>query len=654
MVEERVITSLSAASDETLLRVFVEMKREEAFAELVRRHSRIVLSVCRSVLGGTADAEDAAQAVFLTLAQKASSRPVHRSLVGWLHRVAWYVAVRAAAARVARRRHEQAAARLKEGREDTLPTDDENPDLLTAIHAGLNQLPEKYRVALLLHHVEGRSQEETAALLGCSVSAASMRLNRGRQMLREKMIRRGAAVTTAGLATVMMASIASGSANASTAFVAMAAKTAGAAAAGNFATALPISGQTLALWKGAEQMLFWAKVKTVAVVVAVSLFTSGVGTVLVTQAATSTPFAFTGTITDVGSGSITVQPVHGGKPVTVNYNSSTVVKVNGKAATADDLKVGMHAGISGQHLSLGNPATEIRAYTPSTSTRPTSATPPSSTSTKPTLFGTITAVSDSTVTIQITGGNQFTVTINDATVVIVSGKTVTAADLKVGMHAGIFGQHLSEGQPATKIYAYMPSTPTPPTSSKPATSSTPPAPSTLPTLAGQITALGSGTVTIQPATGQPITVSFNDATVIMVSGKPATAADLKVGMRAYVIGQNLSAGQPATKIYAYMPGTTTTTTSSKPASSATTPASSTEPTLIGTITEVANWSIAIQPATGNPITVTFNDATVVMVNGTVATAGDLKVGLRAAVYGQHLSLGQAATKIYAYQLTPKK
>ena len=93
----------------------------------------MVLAVCRSVLGPSSDADDASQAVLLTLAQKASSTHVRRHLVGWLPRVAWYIAARAAQARAIRRRHEQEAAKMR----PEMATDAAPAIPLEALHAGL-------------------------------------------------------------------------------------------------------------------------------------------------------------------------------------------------------------------------------------------------------------------------------------------------------------------------------------------------------------------------------------------------------------------------------------------------------------------------------------------------------------------------------------
>ena len=65
---------------------------EWAFAELVRRHGPMVLGACRQLLRNAHDSEDAFQATFLVLAQKAGSIRRPERLAYWLYGVATRVA----------------------------------------------------------------------------------------------------------------------------------------------------------------------------------------------------------------------------------------------------------------------------------------------------------------------------------------------------------------------------------------------------------------------------------------------------------------------------------------------------------------------------------------------------------------------------------
>jgi RNA polymerase sigma factor (sigma-70 family) len=186
-----------STTDGQLLARFAQSGEQWPFEVLVRRHGSLVLGVCRTVLGGAGalhDAEDAAQATFLTLARKSQSLGGYDSIAGWLYRVAWHIAKRTRSARELRSRRERDAATQRGAhlsKVEQQGSADDGPPLLEALHDELNKLPEKYRLPLILHHLEGWTEPEIAELLGCRVGTLSGRLSRGRQMLRERIGRHG-------------------------------------------------------------------------------------------------------------------------------------------------------------------------------------------------------------------------------------------------------------------------------------------------------------------------------------------------------------------------------------------------------------------------------------------------------------------------------
>ncbi len=180
--------------DGQLLEQFALSGAEEPFAELVRRHESLVFGACYRVLGQTHDAEDAAQAVFLTLAHRANALRGYRSVAGWLHTVAWNISLRARDASRARRNRELEAGNMAmTSREEApgRPGNEEWAQVGPLLDAELASLPEKYRIPLILHHVQGHTQQQIAQLLGCTAGALSRRMSRAEELLRGRLLRRG-------------------------------------------------------------------------------------------------------------------------------------------------------------------------------------------------------------------------------------------------------------------------------------------------------------------------------------------------------------------------------------------------------------------------------------------------------------------------------
>ncbi len=186
------------APDGELLERYVAARDEAAFEALVRRHGPTVLGVCRRVLRHEADAEDAFQAAFLILAHRAPSIRRSASVGSWLYGVAHRVALKARAVRRRRRSEEAAAGRLAKSQADAGPW----RDVQALVDAELLRLPDKYRAAILLCGVEGKTVREAAARLGWPQGTVATRLARGRALLARRLARHGltlSAVAASGL-----------------------------------------------------------------------------------------------------------------------------------------------------------------------------------------------------------------------------------------------------------------------------------------------------------------------------------------------------------------------------------------------------------------------------------------------------------------------
>jgi RNA polymerase sigma factor (sigma-70 family) len=175
------------ASDRDLLQRFRERREAAAFHVLLRRHGPMVFEVCRGVLGNEANAADAFQATFLILARKAASIRKAASVGNWLHSVAYRTALQARAQEAARKKSEaQAPARhLSE------PDDWTWREVRAALHEEPSRLPERYRAALVLCYLENKTQDQARAQLGLAKSTVKERLERGKELLRARLVRRG-------------------------------------------------------------------------------------------------------------------------------------------------------------------------------------------------------------------------------------------------------------------------------------------------------------------------------------------------------------------------------------------------------------------------------------------------------------------------------
>lgn len=151
--------------------------RKEAFADLVRRHQGAVYQLALRWSRDRDDAQDLAQEAFVRAYRKLATYKPELSFRNWILSVCANVAKN-------RFRSEDRRHRAQQTHLEIYPPGAAAPDpRRAALEAALRGLPESVRVPLTLKHVEGLSYEEISAVLGIGVSAAKMRVKRGRDEL---------------------------------------------------------------------------------------------------------------------------------------------------------------------------------------------------------------------------------------------------------------------------------------------------------------------------------------------------------------------------------------------------------------------------------------------------------------------------------------
>lgn len=181
----RKATPLPAAGVEADARLLARAAggAQDAFRTLVARHLPAMLAIGRRMLGDDAEAEDVAQETMLRLWRNASAIEVGDAGVKpWLNRVASNLCLD-------RLRARKSAPELRDELPDRAASGGqqrqlEEAELSRNVDAALQALPERQRLALVLFHYQGLTQNEAAEALGVSAEALESLLSRARRTLK--------------------------------------------------------------------------------------------------------------------------------------------------------------------------------------------------------------------------------------------------------------------------------------------------------------------------------------------------------------------------------------------------------------------------------------------------------------------------------------
>jgi RNA polymerase sigma-70 factor (ECF subfamily) len=177
---------------------------DDAVRELAERYSHRIFQMALRHMKNPEDAEEVTQDVLLKVTRKIDNFRGDAALSSWIYRITFNTAM----SRLRSHRAERAAAVERErvlaaqtgNDEDGMPSPRQPADwsrmpdeellraqLRDAVTVALAELPEIYRVPVVLRDIEGLSTEEASHRLHLKDQTLKSRLHRGRVMLRDRL-----------------------------------------------------------------------------------------------------------------------------------------------------------------------------------------------------------------------------------------------------------------------------------------------------------------------------------------------------------------------------------------------------------------------------------------------------------------------------------
>jgi RNA polymerase sigma-70 factor (ECF subfamily) len=182
----RTVKPLADASDEDIV-AHVLRGGTDAFALLMRRHNQRLYRIARGITGIDASAEDVLQQAYVSAYRHLGQFQGRAQFGTWLRRIVVREAMRSR--RQAERRravHEEAKAHVIE-----FPAPPEQRlsarQWALLVGAAIDELPNAYRVVLIMRKLEQMSTEETAEVLSLSPENVRIRLHRARKLLADRL-----------------------------------------------------------------------------------------------------------------------------------------------------------------------------------------------------------------------------------------------------------------------------------------------------------------------------------------------------------------------------------------------------------------------------------------------------------------------------------
>ena len=167
--------------------------KTSAYNGLVMRYQRQVYNLAYRMLGNAEDAGDLVQETFLRAYGALASFRQDASFLTWLYKIASNLCIDQLRSRKARSAL-SLDVELEEGREPAADSRNCSPEELAirdsvqeVVQRAISNLPEKYRVVVVMRHLQDMSVEEIANVLEMPTGTVKTHLFRAREMLRGRL-----------------------------------------------------------------------------------------------------------------------------------------------------------------------------------------------------------------------------------------------------------------------------------------------------------------------------------------------------------------------------------------------------------------------------------------------------------------------------------
>ena len=175
-------------SDEVLITLF-QSGDDTAFRKLVERYQEKIRNLVYAIVHDRETIDDIAQDVFIKAYEALPRFRFESSFYTWVYRIAINRSRDELRKRKVRRFFSFHSVEESTGRsiDEHMSVPPEDLEIKEIVSWGLAQLPEKYRMPVVLKDMDGMSYDEIATAMECELGTVKSRISRGRAMLRKKL-----------------------------------------------------------------------------------------------------------------------------------------------------------------------------------------------------------------------------------------------------------------------------------------------------------------------------------------------------------------------------------------------------------------------------------------------------------------------------------